>query len=194
MSFDDLLNATLVVKRLAAVTAGGAETVGGANTTLTADTAVGATSIAVALGTGITAANFLRIGDTGETEVVVVAGIVGLTVALTTPLAIAHDSGDQVRELDDAGAPVLDGMHQPTFAAATFATVDGRIEPLTAQEVAIQSQGGAVVSTHRGYIWPLTGLTTHDWIECAGVRYDITGMPDAAGHGHHLELQLRAVT
>jgi hypothetical protein len=49
------------------------------------------------------------------------------------------------------------------------------------------------VSTHTAYIWPLTGLTTACWIESGGVRYDITGLPDAGGAGHHLELDLQAV-
>ena len=96
-----------------------------------------------------------------------------------------------VKRLTDAGG--TDDYGQPVTPETTFATVKGRIEPKTASEVALLSQGGAVVSSHVGYIWPLAGLTTADWIESGDVRYDITGMPDGGGAGHHLELELRAV-
>lgn len=195
MSFDDLLNATLVIYRMAAATSGGAETVGGANTTLTADTAVGATSVAVAAATHIAAGRFLRIGDVGEREVAVVGAgyISGLTVPTVAPLTLAHDSGDQVRELDDAGSVTLDDYGQAVYAPEVLATVDGRIRPRTAREVPLTSQAGAVVSTHIGDLYPVTSLTTACWIVSGGVRYDITGMPDAAGAGHHLMLDLVAV-
>ena len=192
MSFDDLLIHELVIYRMAAATSGGVETVGGANTTLTADTAVGATSIAVALGTHIAAGRFLRIGDVGETEVALVAAgyVSGLTVPTVEPLSLPHDSGDQVRELDDAGAVVLDDYGQPVYVPAVLATVDGRIRPISAREVPLVSQAGAVVSTYIGDLYPVTGLTTACWIEMGGERYDINSMPDAAGAGHHLMLGL----
>lgn len=195
MSFDDLLIHTLVVKRLAATTSGGAETAGGANTTLTADTAVGATILPVASAVGIAAGNWMRAGDTGEREIrqVAVGGVTGLNVTITAPLVLAHDSGDQVREVDDAGTATFDDYGQPVTAETTVATVAGRIAPRSAREVALLSQAGAVVSTHTGYLWPLAGLDTGCWIESGGVRYDITGMSDAAGAGHHLELALVAV-
>ena len=98
-----------------------------------------------------------------------------------------------VAALDTLGDPILNDHGQPTYAPEVLATVDGRIEPKTAREVALLDQGGAVVSTHTAYIWPLTGLTTACWIESGGVRYDITGLPDAGGAGHHLELDLQAV-
>jgi len=193
VSLDDLLNATLVIYHPAAATSGGTETAGGANTTLTADTAAGATSIAVAAGTHIAHDSLLRIGDVGEREVAQVSTIVGLAVTLTEPLALPHDSGDQVRELDSAGAVVLDDYGQATYVPAVLATVDGRIRPRSAREVALVSQGGAAVSTHVGDLWPVAGLTTACWIVSGGVRYDITGINDAAGAGHHTTLDLVAV-
>lgn len=91
------------------------------------------------------------------------------------------------------GDPVFDDYGQPVTAEATVATVAGRIAPKSAREVALLSHAGAVVSTHTGYLWPLAGLDTGCWIESGGVRYDITGLSDAAGAGHHLELALVAV-
>lgn len=86
-----------------------AETAGGGDTTLDGDVAAGATEIEVADATGIAAGNFLRIGDAGETEIhkVAVGGVTGTTITLTTPLVRAHDDGDAVREVDDAGTTLI---------------------------------------------------------------------------------------
>jgi hypothetical protein len=185
---------TLVVKRMIATTAGGAETVGGADTTLTADTVAGALAISLASAADVAAGDWLRVGDAGETEARQVADVAALTVTLTAGLNLPHDSGDQVRELDDAGGPVLDDYGQPVMAVTTVATVAGLIQPRSAREVAQAGEAGAAVGEHVGYLRPLAGLTTRDWIEVAGARYDITSVSDAAGLGHHLELGLRRVT
>ena len=96
--------------------------------------------------------------------------------------------------LDGNGAPILDDYGQPVMAGTTVATVRGLIQPRSAREVALASQAGAVIGTHCGYIRPLAGLTTADWIEHDGVRFDILSMPDAAGLNHHLELGLVTTT
>ena len=62
------------------------------------------------------------------------------------------------------------------------------------REVPLTSQAGAAISTHIADVYPVTGLTTACWIESGGVRYDVTGISDAAGAGHHLALDLVAVT
>ena len=94
----------------------------------------------------------------------------------------------------NAPTGAVDDYGQPIVAEVTFATVPGLVQPRRAREVALASQAGAVVGEHVGYMDPLPGLTTHDWIEVGGVRYDILAVPDAAGLGHHLELDLRQVT
>ena len=187
---------TLVIRRMVPTLGGAAETAGGANTTLTADTAVGATTIAVASAASIADGDWLRIGDVGETEIrqVAVGGVVGLVVTVTAPFTMAHDSGDQVREVDDAGTASLDDYGQPITSPVTVATVPGLIQPRSAREVALTSQGGVVIGSHVGYMALLAGLGTDCWIEHDGVRFDILSMPDAAGLGHHLELALQAVT
>lgn len=111
--------------------------------------------------------------------------VVKRNVQTTVP---AHDPPEPTD-----GDPVFDDYGQPVMAATTVATVAGRIAPKSAREAALVSQAGAVVSTHTGYLWPLAGLDTGCWIECGGVRYDITGVSDAAGQGHHLQLDLVAV-
>ena len=93
-----------------------------------------------------------------------------------------------------AATGTFDDYNQPVSGPTTLATVKGRIRPRTAREVPLTSEAGAVVSTHIGDIRPIAGLGTDCWIESGGVRYDVTGMPDAAGAGHHLMLDLTAVT
>jgi hypothetical protein len=202
MSFDDLLNARLVIKRLTPVLTSTEETLGGTDTTLLADTASGDRSFNVPPDSHIIVESYLRLGDESETETVVVDSIVDVevdhvvvysTVTLTTPLLLPHDSGDQVREVDGAGTGSLNDDGYPVTAPATVATVDGRIRPLRANEVALLSQAGAVVSTLACDLYPVAGLGTDCWIECDGVRYDINSMPDAAGEGHHLVLGVTAV-
>jgi hypothetical protein len=95
--------------------------------------------------------------------------------------------------LDVNGDPILDDWGNSTFTGAVLATVDGRIRPRTAREVPLTSQGGAAISTHIGDLYPVAGLTTACWIEHDGVRFDITGISDAAGSGHHMTLDLMAV-
>jgi hypothetical protein len=92
------------------------------------------------------------------------------------------------------GDPILDDYGQPVTAETTVATVEGLIQPISAREVALASQAGAVVGTHKAILYALTGLGTHCWIESGGVRYDVLSMLDDAGQGHHLKLALQAVT
>jgi hypothetical protein len=89
-----------------------AETGGGLDTTLSSDVAAGATNIKVESVTGIVAGEFLRVGDVGQTEIreiltVGTAGAGGTGVTFTAALTMAHDAGDQVREVDDAGTTLL---------------------------------------------------------------------------------------
>lgn len=90
-----------------AVSGAGSPTAGGADTTLAADTAAGATTISVASATGIATSNFLRIGDAGEYEIRQVTNVAGTTITLDAPLLRAHDSGDQVLEVDDRGTTTI---------------------------------------------------------------------------------------
>jgi hypothetical protein len=196
MSFDSLLRHTLTIKRLAPVMTGGADKAGGASTTLTADVAAGSLAITIGSATDVTAGDWFRIGDAGEAEARQVASVASLVVTLTQALAFDHDSGDAVVELEDAGVQSLDEYGQPVFAPTSFATVRGRIQPRSAREVALASQGGAVIGSHVGYLRPLAGLSTGDWIEAAempGVRHDVLQIADAGGQGHHFELALQAV-
>lgn len=192
MSFESLLIHKLIIKRLAP-TSTGTDAAGGASTTLSAAAIAGSTSIAVVSATSIATNDYLRIGAAGQTEVGRVASLAGTTVTLAAALTLDHASGDAVREVTAAGTPVLDDYGQAVMAPATVATVDGRIRPLSAREVPLVTEAGAVLSTHVGDLWPLAGLDSGCWIESGGIRYDITGISDAAGAGHHLMLGLKAI-
>ena len=87
----------------------------------------------------------------------------------------------------------FDDYGQPVTAETTVATVAGLIQPRRAREVALASQAGVVLGELAGYIRPLAGLTTHDWIVRDGIRYDILSIADAGGIGHHWELGLQRV-
>jgi len=80
----------------------------GLATTLTADAAAGATALVLTAATNIATGKYLKVGDALETEIVKVDTYVsGLTVNLTTPLVRAHDSGDAVVMVDDAGTTII---------------------------------------------------------------------------------------
>lgn len=114
-----------------------ATTGGGASTTLTADVASGATVINVASATGIAVGNFLKVGDAGSTEIREVASIATLAITLTAALTMAHDSGDAVLEVDDAGTTLLTWTpgRVPTAAYKDVVAIgpglDGRIMTVT---------------------------------------------------------------
>jgi len=91
---------------------------------------------------------------------------------------------------------VLDDYGQPVYAWSTLSTVAGSIQPKTATEVAIQTQGGATMTDTKIYLVP-TDVLARDRIRLAadtsGPWYEITGVRDAAGRHHHLELDARLV-
>jgi hypothetical protein len=98
-----LHNVTPVVGTAATTTGSGLAT------TLAADAAAGATSIVLTAATNIADNKFLKVGDAGETEIVEVdpSWTAGTTIPLTTPLVRAHDAGDAVVMVDDAGTTIL---------------------------------------------------------------------------------------
>jgi hypothetical protein len=80
----------------------------------------------------------------------------------------------------------------PAQTASTVATVPGLIQPKSDREVAQLNQAGPVASTHTIFLMP-TDLTEADFIESGGRTYQVDGIRDAAGVGHHLEVDVHAV-
>lgn len=84
---------------------------------------------------------------------------------------------------------------QPTRTYATLATFRGRIEPKSAREVAQLSGAGAVVSDHTLRTRP-RDLRESDRIRfdpADGRLFEITGIRDPAGSGHHLTVDLTLI-
>lgn len=90
----------------------------------------------------------------------------------------------------------VDEYNQPTSAYATLASVPGLMQPKTVREVAQLNQGGATISTHTGYLRP-TDIQPSDRVRIASGpmagTYEIEGIRDAAGLGHHYEIDVRQV-
>jgi head-tail adaptor len=92
--------------------------------------------------------------------------------------------------------PELDDYGQPVYSWATLRTVAGLIQPKTATEVALQSQGGAEMTDTVIYLEPTDVLASdriHRMADMPGPYYEITGVRDPGGRGHHLELDCRLV-
>ncbi len=90
----------------------------------------------------------------------------------------------------------VDDYNQPATAYATLAEVPGLIQPKKAREVAQLNQAGVVVSTYTAYLRP-TEIQPSDRVRIASGlmagTYEIDGVRDAAGIGHHLEVDCRLV-
>lgn len=99
-----------------------------------------------------------------------------------------------VIERGTPGTENPDTGHAP-YTYATLAAVKGLVQPKRATEVAALHQAGAVVSDHTIFLLP-TDITEGDRVRFAvddGRRYEIRGVRDAAGIGHHLEVDARLV-
>lgn len=96
--------------------------------------------------------------------------------------------------VDGSGNPVLDSYGQPTTTDSSTA-VKGLVQPKSAREVALISNAGVTVTDHTIYLLP-TSVTPADVITFDpddGRRYQITGVRDAAGISHHLEIDAQKV-
>lgn len=73
--------------------------------------------------------------------------------------------------------------------------VRGLVQPKNVREMAQPSQGGPVTSDHTIFLWPID-VHESDVIRFDpddGRRYQVDGVRDAAGIGHHLELDAHMV-
>lgn len=98
---------------------------------------------------------------------------------------------------------VVDEYGHPVEASPTTSTAKAAIQPKRATEVAQTTQAGVAVSDHRIFLLPTT-LTTadailHDASDCPmspdlpDARYEVVGVPNAAGLGHHLEVDAKLI-
>jgi head-tail adaptor len=116
----------------------------------------------------------------------------------------------QVKVLDLNGDPELDDYGHEITTDEVVSDVPAAIQPkraLRMGEIALISQAGAALSDHTIFLWPAyrpdtSAAIVHDPDACplpaphdlpAG-RYEIHGVPDAAGRGHHLEVDAHLIT
>jgi head-tail adaptor len=102
-----------------------------------------------------------------------------------------------------ADAHNLDDYGQPITSDDVIETVKAAIQPRRENEQGAVSQAGPAVADHVIFMFP-TSLRTadaivHDQSVCPVIRdlptarYEISGVPNAAGLGHHLEVQARLI-
>lgn len=98
--------------------------------------------------------------------------------------------------LTEDGEPIVNDRNQESVEWRSLGEVPGLIQPKTAQEMAQFNEAGAVVSDHTAFL-PPTDLREADRLRLVpddGRIFEITGIRDAAGLGHHLEVDARVVT
>lgn len=111
----------------------------------------------------------------------------------------------QVRRADELGDDVLDDYGQPLADTDTVAAdVAAGIQPKTGRELAAQHQAGAVLGDTRIYLLPRDITTAdaiyHDPAACPApidlpaATYNLVAVRDAAGRGHHLEIDAKLVS
>lgn len=106
--------------------------------------------------------------------------------------------------LDEADAVVVDEYNQPTTSTSTTTGVPASIQPRSARELASLAQAGAALSDHRIYMRPRDISTADVIVHVASAcplvtdlpdgRYEVVGVPSAAGEGHHLEIAAKLVS
>lgn len=100
-------------------------------------------------------------------------------------------------------AHTLDDYGQPVTSDEVIETVKAAIQPRRENEQAAVSQAGPAVANYVIFMFP-TDITTadaivHDQDVCPLVadlptgRFELQGVPNAAGLGHHLEVQARLI-
>lgn len=92
------------------------------------------------------------------------------------------------------GVPTYDERGQPITALSDVATVRCRIEPLTAREVALLNQAGAVVADHRVFMVLGTDVTEADQLAGPLGTYEVRRIDDLGGAGRYLEVQAQLIT
>lgn len=90
--------------------------------------------------------------------------------------------------IERATPGAVDEYNQPTSTYATVATVAALVQPKSGREVAQLNEAGPTKGLYRVFMRP-TDVTEGDHLVTAtGEVYEIGFVADAAGLGHHLEL------
>lgn len=96
---------------------------------------------------------------------------------------------------DGSGGPQFDDLNQPVRSEAVLATVSALAQPRSVREIAQLSQAGITVGDHVVFMRP-TDITASDVLRFDpddGRRLQVMGVRDAAGLGHHYEVDAQLV-
>jgi len=95
------------------------------------------------------------------------------------------------RQVATTDPPTYTELGQPITAPQDVAEWPCLIQPMTAREVSLISQQGAVVADHRLF-GPVADLREGDRLEEVGGAeraFEISAINDAGGQAHHLEVE-----
>ena len=97
-------------------------------------------------------------------------------------------------EVLSGGLPTYTELGQPITALQSMGQERCRIEPLTAREVALLSQAGAVIGTHRVYMTARADVREADQLVHGTQVLEVQRIDDLGGAGRYLELQALSIT
>lgn len=95
--------------------------------------------------------------------------------------------------IERATAGSRDDYGHPTQTWTAQTGVQAWVQPKSARDLALLSQGGPVVSDYTIFTHA-TDISESDRIVFGAQTYQIDGVRDAAGIGHHLEIDAHKVT
>ena len=96
--------------------------------------------------------------------------------------------------IERASDGAADDRGVPAQTWAPSSTAQAWVQPKSARELMQLSQGGPVASTHSIYVDPNADVTEADRIVFDGSTYQIDGIRDEAGYGHHFKVDAHLVT
>lgn len=96
--------------------------------------------------------------------------------------------------IERASAGALDDRGVAAQTWATLATARAFVQPKSAREMEQLSQGGPVLSTHNVYLAAGTTVLASDRVSFLGLTYQLDGIVDPAGLGHHLKADAHVVS
>lgn len=100
----------------------------------------------------------------------------------------------RVPVLDGGGLPTYTELGQPITALESLGEVRCRIEPLTAREVALLSQAGPVIATHRVFMTIAAPVDEGARLLHGTDVLEVVRRDDLGGAGRYIELQAQLIT
>lgn len=100
----------------------------------------------------------------------------------------------RVAVLDGGGQPTYTELGQPVTQLESLGEVRCRVEPLTAREVALLSQAGPVVATHRVFAVAAAPIDEGAQLLHGTDVLEVVRRDDLGGAGRYVELQAQLIT